>query len=323
MRLKELFNDYLAYLANNGMDAKTIREHKRFLDGAIAQSVGGKELENLRIIDSAAVRKAAEVHGEYGPQRAVVAFRQIMKYAKAAGFKVPFDWRDVEVPKVPKKENEYLTIPEIEKIRDALDLTNHAGIRTRALIEVLLDTGMRITEACLMKKEDIDWELKEAHIVNVKTKDREKVYFTDRSLEWLKQYFAFRKDDMPWAFISGRGHLLPVTSRNYIRTHLDTLGIKKHLKHHLFRKSFVTHLIQGGADITAVGDLARHRSPRTTLRHYAAVNKERSKDVHRRVLDRVFNGAITADEFIGKKHPKPKLGSDAVEIKKEDENRPL
>jgi site-specific recombinase XerD len=323
MQLKELFNDYLAYLANNGMDAKTIREHKRFLEGAIAQSVGNKEIENLRIIDSAAVRKAAEVHGEYGPQRAVVAFRQLMKYAKAAGLKVPFDWRDVEVPKVPKKENEYLTIEEIDKIRNAIDTTKNAGIRTRTLIEVLLDTGMRISEACFLKKEDIDWELKEAHIVNVKTKDHEKVYFTDRSLEWLKRYFAFRTDDLPWAFVSGRGHLLPVTSRNYIRTHLLNLGIKKHLKHHLFRKSFVTHLIQGGADITAVGDLARHRSPRTTLRHYAAVNKERSKDVHRRVLDRVFNGAITADEYIGTKRRKPKQGTDAAEVRREDDHRVL
>ncbi|GEM_PF-2640374 len=75
------------------------------------------------------------------------------------------------------------------------------------------------------------------------------------------------------------------------------IGIRKHIKHHLFRKSFVTHLIQGGADITAVSDLARHKSPRTTLRHYAAVNKERSKAVHQKVMNKVLNGRVTPEEY--------------------------
>ncbi len=69
-------------------------------------------------------------------------------------------------------------------------------------------------------------------------------------------------------------------------------------KHHIFRKTFATVLIQGGADITAVGDLCRHKSPRTTLQYYAAVNKERSKEVHQRVLNRVLNGRVTPEEFL-------------------------
>jgi site-specific recombinase XerD len=87
-------------------------------------------------------------------------------------------------------------------------------------------------------------------------------------------------------FVSGRGRMLSTTSRNYIRTHLQNVGIRKHIKHHIFRKTFVTHLIQQGADITSVQDLARHRSPRTTLRSYAVVNKERSKEVHQKILNK-------------------------------------
>ena len=297
MKTKELFNEYLDYLTNKGMDPKTVREHQRFLLGSLSHSISEKELCELRIIDAAAVMHAGKAHGEYGPQRSVVTFRQLMKYAKIAGHQVPFDWRDVEVPTVPKKENQYLVMEELEKIRNALDITTHAGLRTRALIEVLLDTGMRITEATSLNKTDIDWENKEAVITNAKTKDREKIYFTDRSLEWVKRYYEFRKDDLPFVFVSGRGRLLSVTSRNYIRTHLQNLGIRKHIKHHLFRKTFATYLIQGGADITAVGDLCRHRSPRTTLRYYAGVNKERSKEVHQKVLNKVLNGRVTPAEY--------------------------
>ncbi len=76
--------------------------------------------------------------------------------------------------------------------------------------------------------------------------------------------------------------------QNYLCVNTNHLGIKKHIKHHLFRKTFATHLIQGGADIIAVGDLCRHRSPRTTLRFYAAVNTERSKDKHQEILGRIL-----------------------------------
>ncbi len=297
MKVKDLFKDFLIYLANQGMEPKTVREHERFLLGSLSHSISEKELSDVRINDRAAVMNAGKAHGEYGPQRSVVTFRQLMKFAKGAGHHVPLEWRDIEVPQVPKKENQYLTKEELAVVMNAIDITTHAGLRTRALFEVLLDTGMRITEAISLNKEDIDWEQKEVVITNAKTKDREKVYFTDRSLQWLKKYFAFRKDDLPFVFVSGRGRLLSVTSRNYIGAHLQNLSIKKHIKHHILRKTFATILIENGADITAVQDLCRHKSPRTTLRYYAGVNKERIKEVHQKVLNKVLNGRVTADEY--------------------------
>jgi len=302
-KVKDLFPGYLEYMALRNRNPKTIREHRRFLDGPIMEAVGERDIDSLRIVDAAKIEKAGGDYGEYGPQRAIVTFRRLMQYSRGSGFTFSFDFRDLEVPKVHKKLNEAFLPEELDVIRDALDITAHAGLRTRALIETLLDTGMRITEACNLKKDDIDWERHEATITNSKTKDVEKVFFTDRSLEWIKRYYEFRKDDMPWVFISGRGHLLPVSSRNYIRTHLQNLGIRKWVKHHNFRKTFTTTLIEGGADITAVADLARHKSPRTTLQYYAAINKKRSKEVHQRVLNKMLNGRVLAEEYFEESQP--------------------
>jgi site-specific recombinase XerD len=47
----------------------------------------------------------------------------------------------------------------------------------------------------------------------------------------------------------------------------------------------VTHLIQRGADIIVVRDLARHRSERTTLQSYAAIDRERSKGIHAAIMN--------------------------------------
>ena len=211
----------------------------------------------------------------------------MLQHIPVAWTRQTLDWHEIELPKVAQKPNEYLTPEELEKVLGSLDTSNHAGLRTRTLLEVLYATGMRIAEAISLNKADIDWENKEAIVMNAKTKDMEKIYFTDRCLDWLKKYLETRKDDLPSLFVSGRGRLLSVTSRNYLRTHLQNLGIRKHIKHHLFRKTFATHLIQGGADITAVGDLCRHRSPRTTLRYYAAINKERSKEIHQQIMGKV------------------------------------
>lgn len=288
MKISEYFEDYLQYMGQKGMDPKTISEHRRLLYGSLAHSIADRELDSLRMIDAALIMQAGAQHGTYGPQRSVVTFRRLLKFIKDSGYLLPFDWREVEVPNVPTKQNEYLTKEELEKVLNSFDIMTPAGLRTRALTEVLFATGMRISEVISLNKEDIDWEKKEAVVTNAKTKDVEKIYFTDRSLEWLKKYIASRKDNLPALFVSGRGRMLSVTARNYLRTHTAHLGIKKHIKHHLFRKTFATHLIQGGADIIAVGDLCRHRSPRTTLRFYAAVNKERSKDKHREILGKML-----------------------------------
>ena len=66
---------------------------------------------------------------------------------------------------------------------------------------------------------------------------------------------------------------------------MQSLGIKKRITHRIFRKTFVTHLLQRKADIMAVKDLARHRSERTTLLNYAGVDKERSKAIHADIMN--------------------------------------
>lgn len=286
MKVNEVFGRFIIYLEQKGMAARTIREYRRFLYGPINKALGDREIESITITDCAKLIEVGRGYGEFGPQRAVVNFRRLLCFVHECGQPTPFDYRDLPVPKVPGKENQYLTPDELELVLTSLDTTTHAGLRTRTLLEVLYATGMRVSEAISLNKGDIDFETKEVWITNAKSKDRERVYFTDRSLEWVKRYLAFRTDDMPALFVSGRNRMLSCTSRNYMRVHLANLGIKKHIKHHIFRKTFVTHLIQQGADISSVQDLARHRSPRTTLKSYAVINKERSKEVHQKILNK-------------------------------------
>lgn len=283
MKLKDYFESYIEYLKDKGYSELTITEHRRFLLGALSHSVSNIFIHRLHLTDTAKVIKAGRDHGEYGSQRAVICYRQLLKYLKESGQRLNFDWRDIEVPRVPQGPVEFLTKEELSLIRDSLPDTA-AGLRTRALMELLIDTGMRISEAISINRTDIDWDKREIQVINIKTKERELVYLTDRSIDWLKKYLSIRRDDHPALFLSGRGRLLSVTARNYLRTHTKDLGIKKHIKHHIFRKTFVTYLIQHNVDIKSVQTLARHKSERTTLRYYAGISKERAKKLHQGVM---------------------------------------
>lgn len=281
MKVGDFFNTYLNYLTVGGMTEKTVNEHARFMYEVLLQTVAESELDDLRLTDTAKVIDIGRHHGEYGAQRSVVVFRRLLKYIQESGHKVPFDWRDIPIPKVPAKPVEYLTDQEFLIIRNSFDLSSLSGLRCRTLIEVLYDTGMRISEAVSLLRDDIDWENKEVWVVNAKTKEKSKVFFTDRSLTWIKLYLDRRNDNVPYLFVNERRQqLLTQTSRSFIRKHLRTLGINKHICHHIFRRTFVTKLIQQNVDIKSVQTLARHKSERTTLKCYTGVDVERAKKLH-------------------------------------------
>lgn len=287
MRLNEFYKGYFEYRAKIGNCKKTLTEHYRFIMGPVNKAVGNKEIKDLRLVDRADLMEAGRPYGEYGSQRAVVTFRQLCHYITMLGMRLPFDWRDVETPRVPDPIADYLTPEELERVRNAFDLSTHAGLRTRCLIEFLLDTGLRISEATGVNIEDLDYNNHQLKVRNCKTGEEQIVYFTDRSIEWIERYLESRHDDIPALFVSGRGRLLSVTSRNYIRSVTKGLGINKRLCHHIFRRTNGTYLLQNGVDIKSVQTLLRHKSERTTLRHYIGVSQEKCKDKHQQVMSMV------------------------------------
>ncbi len=291
MRVKDLYEGYLEMRAKEGKTLKTINEDKRFLFGAILQSVGDRDLNSLNLVMRGDLMQAGQKHGIYGSQRTVVCFRQLMQYAKMLGLKIPFDWRDIKTPRVPQKRVEYLSPDEMERIRECFPVNGRRDmpkLRSRALIEFMLGTGLRIGEACSVNIKDINWDSKEMRFMNIKTKEEETMNLNDNVIGWLKMYLlererdAFlkgREDDCPALFTSGRARLLPGTSRGFIRLKTKKLGLNKRIAHHVFRRTCGTYLLQDGTNIKSVQDYLRHKSERTTLRYYIGLEKENRREV--------------------------------------------
>src|ERR671929_56460 len=91
--------------------------------------------------------------------------RSFLWYLKEVrGFQV-YDPEKVRRPKIPKHEVEYLTKEEVQRFLNAIPTHTQAGLRDRALAEVLCITGMRIAEALSLDRAQIDWETQIARII--------------------------------------------------------------------------------------------------------------------------------------------------------------
>jgi len=242
------------------------------------QSIAKIKTNKFKLGDVSYAVETANNYGKYGEEKAVITLRSLIRFIKENEDFFPVDWRDIKGRKNKRPSVQYLTPDELERLRTTIDTETPSGLRTRALFELLLHTGLRIGEAITLDISDIDFDKMELNIVNCKSKAKQTVFLTESSVSWIKKYLESRLDKLPYLFVSGGGgRLLAVTARASLTKYEKISGLKKHIHWHLLRKTFVTNLLFGGVDIKTTQHLARHTSEITTLRHYAAINHQNER----------------------------------------------
>src|ERR1700742_3185660 len=136
-----------------------------------------------------------------------------------------------------------------------------AGVRLRALFEILLSTGMRISEAVSLNRDSIKSETKEATVVGKGSKTRA-VFFSDEALRWINRYLSRRKDNNSALFVTHG--IEPKRLRRgdiprFLKAAGKLAGIEKHVTPHLLRHTFCTNLRNHGADISLIKELVGHQ----------------------------------------------------------------
>ena len=117
-----------------------------------------------------------------------------------------FEPEEIKPPPRPRREVVFLTPEEIEAFISTIPLTTYkgaihqSGIRLRAVVEALLGTAMRISELLSLDRDSIDCDKKETKIIGKGGKERT-VFFSERSLMWIKRYLESRNDDCPALFV--------------------------------------------------------------------------------------------------------------------------
>ena len=300
MRIQETIPLYLQWLEKRGLKEHTIREHKRFLFGAISRSsVIDKDVNQLSLVDIAELIEKGKEYGFYGSQRVICIFRQLLKFLKEKEIKTSLDWRDIKVPKIPAREQPVLEEDEFENLMMSFPISHkNTGARKmalcmRVLCEVLFATGMRISEALALKREQIEEiEKKKELTIQGKGGDERKVFFNKRAIHWLKEYLKQRNDNSSAMFVNAYGEPLKyTTAKSYILRFRKKLGlIEKKVKFHTFRRTLGTYLFDKGANLKDVQVVLGHKSERTTLRCYIKWSERKAKKNYLRIMDKI--GAV-------------------------------
>ena len=208
-------------------------------------------------------RSAASLH------RMKAAVRAFFAWAVEAGVVEDNPARSIRMHRLPRKLPVFLTTAEKKRLlKELKGRTDFSALRDRAMIEVLLGTGIRLGELAALDMDDIDLDAKHLRVRAKGNVPQVKFIKTDlRTL--LRRYLAERRrhgrPEMEALFLSNRdGRLCQRQIANRIAHWLRKAGIEKELTPHGLRHTFATHLYGATNDLLVVQRALGHRDVSTT-----------------------------------------------------------
>ncbi|MCC5942584.1 MAG: site-specific tyrosine recombinase XerD [Balneolaceae bacterium] len=222
--------------------------------------------------------------------RNISSIRSFHEFAMVEGMAEANPAELVELPRKAAKLPEVLDANEVERIIDAADRTEHAGIRDAAILETLYASGMRVSELTDLEMDRLFFEIGFIRVIGKGNKER-LVPIGGLAQQAIEHYLEtsrplFMSDKNPQKsenklFLNQRGGpLTRMSIWNIVNKYAKKAGIKKNVYPHIFRHSFATHLLEGGADLRAVQEMLGHTSI-TTTEIYTHVDRSLLHQVHK------------------------------------------
>ncbi|WP_285766585.1 tyrosine recombinase XerC [Peribacillus sp. SI8-4] len=193
----------------------------------------------------------------------------------------------VSLPKKDQKLPRFFYEKEMEQLFSSLKKDSPIGIRNNALLELLYATGIRVSECCEIKLQDIDLSLGTVLVHGKGKKDRY-VPVGKYAQEAIELYIRTARMEMTssdakahvYLFVNFRGDPLTPRGVRYILNELIKKSAAEGSLHpHMLRHSFATHLLNNGADIRTVQELLGH-SKISSTQVYTHVTKDQLKKVY-------------------------------------------
>ncbi len=226
------------------------------------------------------------------------ALRTFFKWMVREGTRESTPVRQLRLPRLPRKLPKHLPEPDVVRLLETplaemererqddasggFDPTPY--FRDRALLETLYSSGLRISEACGLRCEQMNLAERVLRIRGKGRKERE-VPLGEPARRAILDYWA--AVDHPQAigtpvFLARRHRLDPVRAgeiQTRLKRYLAAAGLDPAITPHKLRHSFATHLLDHGADLRSVQELLGHAHLQTT-EIYTHVSAARLKQVY-------------------------------------------
>jgi len=279
--LKKLRKEFLEYLEiEKGRSLKTVENYgrylRRFFEYAKIQNpsditedlVRSYRLWLNRLKDWRGKELSRKTQNYY-----IIALRAFLKYLAKRDIE-SLDAEKIELAKINPRELDLLGNDDLERLLNIHSGNNISELRNRAILETLFSTGLRISELCSLKVDDINIARGEFSVRGKGGKIRV-VFLSDRAKTALKSYLDKRADMSDILF-----DITPRSIQRMLRAYAIRAGIAKKVTPHVLRHAFATDLLQNGADLRSVQALLGHANISTT-QIYTHVTDKQLRDIHK------------------------------------------
>ncbi len=186
---------------------------------------------------------------------------------------------NLEVSKSTSRLPVYCTQEEIKQLMSSFHDDDPKEFFEHVILELIYTCGLRVSEACNLTINQINFETGMLHIIGKGNKERI-IPIPSGSINLLKKYYSttrnlFLKKNTNQFFITPNGKSLNAkyVQRLLHRKNLE-LGFQKHITPHKLRHSYATHMLQGGADLRSIQEILGHSDVKTTEIYTHIQNKQ-------------------------------------------------
>jgi site-specific recombinase XerD len=287
--------DYLAILIESflidrrsqGLSSETIsfytKKLKYFLkycEGQALTQVSQLTSDLIRryILELSKTHNPGGVHACFRPLRTLLYWiedEEIMPQ----GWKNPI--RRVKAPKLPTEPIEPISVEDINLLLKTRE-SNYSGIRDKAMMLGLLDTGARAKEFLNINLEDVELATGSILIRQGKGRKPRLVFLGRKSIRAIRAFLRARHDNNPALWVSIHGDRMTYAAlRCLLRRRAQLIGLKDIPTPHDFRRAFALVMLRNGMDIFALQKLMGH-SDLQVLRRYLAQTDQDIQTAHMR-----------------------------------------
>jgi integrase/recombinase XerD len=266
---------------------RDLRRLAEFLASRGLESFDAAERRDLK--DFFTVLTSAGLSGS-SRGRYLSSAKHLYKFLTASGLAHRNVTETLELPTSKRSLPDVLSVEEMQRLLNAtirsVELPTPYELRDKALLETMYACGLRVSEATTLRQHDI---LVDVELIRVRGKGSKErlIPIGGIALRWIHTYQTagrpslIRKASTDDAvFLSSRGKALSrMAVWNIIQRAAADASIEKHVHPHMFRHSFATHLLEGGADLRAVQEMLGHADIGTT-QIYTHIDREYIKEVH-------------------------------------------
>ena len=218
--------------------------------------------------------------------RKLSAIRSFTKYLVKRGILENNPAESVATPKKEKTIPTYLTVDEMFRLLDSIEMDGIPGLRNRAIYETLYSTGVRVSELAGLDVSDLDFDSGLVRVFGKGNKERV-VPVGKKALSAIRNYrerleaekgVAF-EGDSPLFLNKDDGRLTTRSIGRILDQIVRKCELQTPISPHALRHTFATHMLDAGADLRVVQELLGHESLSTTQK-YTHVSMDKLMEIY-------------------------------------------